>query len=226
MTHAPAATVILLRDGPEACEVLLMQRGSHLAFHGGAWVFPGGRVDPSEQGPDELEGARRAAKRETLEEAGLELSEASLVPFSHWTTPDGLPRRFATWFFVTQVHPSLPVRVDNQEIHAYRWLTPQQALAEHAARALELPPPTYVTLTVLATTAASRPGTLLTAAELMRSVQVEIPTRFVPRPKSHAAGIVSLYQGDAAYDEGDLERPGPRHRLCMFRTGWSYQRLL
>ena len=35
-------------------EVLLARRSSKLAFHGGAWVFPGGRIDP-----DDYAGARR-----------------------------------------------------------------------------------------------------------------------------------------------------------------------
>jgi hypothetical protein len=38
----PAATVVLLRDGTQGCEVLLVRRNAQLSFHGGAWVFPGG----------------------------------------------------------------------------------------------------------------------------------------------------------------------------------------
>jgi len=33
---APAATVVLVRDGTEGLEVLLAKRSSKLAFHGGA----------------------------------------------------------------------------------------------------------------------------------------------------------------------------------------------
>ena len=53
---APAATVVLLRDGDDGLEVLLARRSSKLAFHGGAWVFPGGRIDPDDYGdaPDDL----------------------------------------------------------------------------------------------------------------------------------------------------------------------------
>lgn len=41
-----AATVILLRDRPEApYELFLMRRGRNQAFMGGAFVFPGGRLD-------------------------------------------------------------------------------------------------------------------------------------------------------------------------------------
>ncbi len=94
----PAATVVLLRAGRAMPEVLLLRRSSKLAFHGGAWVFPGGRVDLDAGESADDAGARRAAVREAHEEAGLVLDPAALVPLSHWTTPEGQPRRFATWF--------------------------------------------------------------------------------------------------------------------------------
>ena len=37
-----AASLILLRDGSEGPEVLLVQRNPEQRFMGGAWVFPGG----------------------------------------------------------------------------------------------------------------------------------------------------------------------------------------
>ena len=38
----PAGTVIVLRGGASALEVLLVQRNPNARFMGGAWVFPGG----------------------------------------------------------------------------------------------------------------------------------------------------------------------------------------
>jgi 8-oxo-dGTP pyrophosphatase MutT (NUDIX family) len=43
-----AASVIVLRDSPQGPEVLLVQRTPAARFMGGAWVFPGGAVDPDE----------------------------------------------------------------------------------------------------------------------------------------------------------------------------------
>ena len=40
--------MILLRGGADALEVLLVQRNPAARFMGGAWVFPGGAVDPGE----------------------------------------------------------------------------------------------------------------------------------------------------------------------------------
>ncbi len=45
----PAATLILVRDAAQGIEVLLMQRGMDAAVGGGAFVFPGGVLDPSDQ---------------------------------------------------------------------------------------------------------------------------------------------------------------------------------
>lgn len=47
----PAATVVLLREGTGELEVLLLQRVRTSGFVPGAWVFPGGRVDPADADP-------------------------------------------------------------------------------------------------------------------------------------------------------------------------------
>ena len=46
----PAATVLLVRDTDEGLQVFLMQRAKKTNF-GGAWVFPGGKIDPSDNHP-------------------------------------------------------------------------------------------------------------------------------------------------------------------------------
>ena len=47
ITPVPAATVVLVRETEEdsGLQVLLLQHNSRLVFHGGHWVFPGGRID-------------------------------------------------------------------------------------------------------------------------------------------------------------------------------------
>src|SRR5688572_4780286 len=143
----PAATVVLLREASKGFELLLVQRAAELAYHGGAWVFPGGRVEASDRDgdADEIAVARKAAIREADEEAGLALRIDDLVPLAHWTTPKGRARCFATWFFLAQVTAS-DVRVDGREIKNHLWTTPAAALALRAAGELVLPAPTFVTL--------------------------------------------------------------------------------
>jgi glyoxylase-like metal-dependent hydrolase (beta-lactamase superfamily II)/8-oxo-dGTP pyrophosphatase MutT (NUDIX family) len=68
----PAATLILLRDGAQGIEVLMMQRAKESAFLGGAYVFPGGSLDQTDEGGDDpLMRFRFAAVRECFEESGI-----------------------------------------------------------------------------------------------------------------------------------------------------------
>lgn len=48
----PAATVVLMRDGAEGVETLLLRRARTAGFVPGAYVFPGGRVDRADAEPD------------------------------------------------------------------------------------------------------------------------------------------------------------------------------
>lgn len=44
----PAATILMLRDGPAGVETLMLRRTRRSGFVPGAWVFAGGRVDPAD----------------------------------------------------------------------------------------------------------------------------------------------------------------------------------
>ena len=131
----PAATVILLRGGATGLEVLLAQRNPQARFMGGAWVFPGGAVNP-EDGEGEA-GLRTAAARELREEAGIELIDPDeLVAFSRWITPAEVKIRYDTHFFLALAPPGAEARVDDAEMVDARWFAPESALA--AARAGEI----------------------------------------------------------------------------------------
>ena len=148
----PAATVVVIRETANKTdlEVLLLRRNSKLIFHGGHWVFPGGRVDAIDFDSDdqslEYQAALRAAVRETREEAGIDLDIDRLVHTAHWTTPPKLPRRFCTWFFLCPLFEPGSVVVDNDEILEHRWITAREALHEAKAENWVLPRPTMVTL--------------------------------------------------------------------------------
>ncbi len=136
-----AATVMLLRGGAEALEVLLVQRNPQARFMGGVWVFPGGAVEPEEQDADHP--CEIAARRELREEAGIELGAgAELVQFSRWITPALVETRYDTVFFLAELPTGQEVRVDGKECVAHRWLTPEDALAAYGAGDLSLVFPT------------------------------------------------------------------------------------
>jgi 8-oxo-dGTP pyrophosphatase MutT (NUDIX family) len=217
---APAATVVLVRDGAQGLEVLLARRSSQLAFHGGAWVFPGGRIDPDDyaDAPDDLlAAARRAAAREAKEEAGLDVHADGLVHISNWTTPEISPKRFATWFFVGEVAGGEAV-ADGTETDQLHWFRPEAAFAAREAGDIELAPPQYVTLLWLRDYA--------TVADALRAAIETEPVDFTPRFHFvEGDGAVCVYREDVAYDDrGRLDAPGPRHRLYLRDTGWDYER--
>jgi 8-oxo-dGTP pyrophosphatase MutT (NUDIX family) len=82
----PAATIMLLRDGPEGIEAFMVVRHHAISFAAGALVFPGGRVEEADHdlaarncpNPDglgiEALAFRVAAIRETFEECGVLLA--------------------------------------------------------------------------------------------------------------------------------------------------------
>jgi 8-oxo-dGTP pyrophosphatase MutT (NUDIX family) len=210
----PAATVVLMRAAPEGLEVLLLRRNSQLAFFGGAWVFPGGRIDDADGPSTDLAAcARVAAARELREEAGLAIDSQALVHFAQWITPPGQPRRFDTWYFAACA-PSGQVRLDAAEVQDHRWMTPGDALRARASGEIELPPPTFVTLSQLA---AHRDP-----ADACRRLAASPVVTYAPRPCPVAGGRVYLYEGDAGFELRDPELPGARHRLLALETGWTY----
>jgi len=216
---APAATVVLLRDGAGGVEVLLGRRSSKLAFHGGAWVFPGGRVDPDDYAadPDDVfAAAQRAAVREAREEAGLHVDPASLVHVSNWTTPDISPKRFATWFFAGRAIGG-EEQADGSETEVIQWFRPQDALDARARGEIELAPPQYVTLLELTGYA--------TVDDALGALARAEPFDYTPRFHFVEGAAVCVYADDVAFDDaGLLDADGARHRLVMDKTDWVYER--
>lgn len=216
----PSATVVLLRDadGPGGgVEVLLGQRGEALDFHGGEWVFPGGRVDPEDcvngHAPDSREAALRAAVRECMEEVGVAVSLSALAAWSHWTTPLDRRKRFAAWFFLAPYEGG-ELRVDGVEMQSCRFMSPREALDAQAAGSIGLPPPTYVTLAELLP--------FHSVADVFAAAATRVLPIILPHPQAVDDGLISLYPGDAGYADHQLDHTGPQHRLIMRATGWRY----
>jgi 8-oxo-dGTP pyrophosphatase MutT (NUDIX family) len=144
-----AASVMVLRGGDTGLEVLLVQRNPAQRFMGGAWVFPGGAVDPEDG--DGNAGLQAAARRECAEEAGVPLpDDQPLVPYSRWITPRQVKIRFDTWFFLVPAPADAAPEVDGEECVDWRWAGPQAALDAHRAGELEMVFPTIKHLEQLA----------------------------------------------------------------------------
>ena len=211
-----AATVVVIRDGNDGIETLMLRRNAHGQF-GGMWVFPGGKVDPTDAGVDELSRARVAAAREAYEEAGLRLDPDALTVHSHWLPPPIVARRFSTWFFLAPLPAgAVDVTVDGTEIHDHAWLAATEVLRRRDAGEVELAPPTWVTLHSLV----RHPN----VAEAIAAAQAAEPERFTTRIALVDGTRVAMWRGDAGYELGDVAAAGARHRLVMADDGWRYER--
>ncbi|MHB8189848.1 MAG: NUDIX hydrolase [Ferrimicrobium sp.] len=214
-----AATVMMVRPAiDETFEVLMLKRSKDLTFVGGAYVFPGGKVDVADGSPEILArcdglveaDARRAlgvdelgvahyvaAVREVFEEAGvligstdgvgklpaltelppvgddLDLARGHLLEGSwtfldvleylgvrlsldrlfyvaHWVTPEPVPKRFDTRFFVVSVRRNQKAREDASETVEHCWISPSAALDAYRAGELPMVIPTVRSLEYLA----------------------------------------------------------------------------
>ena len=111
-----------------------------------------------EKGSNELIAASRAkaiadAHREALckSEIGfaqiltdhrLVLALDLLVPYAHWITPENMPKRFDTWFFIAEAPPEQLGAHDGRESTDSIWLSAKEALDGGASGRFTLPFPT------------------------------------------------------------------------------------
>lgn len=212
-----AATVLIVRQGADELDVLLLRRNAQLAFAGGAWVFPGGAVDTADglHSATEEQAARVAAVREAQEECGIVLRPEQLAHFAHWTTPTGEKRRFATWFFAAVVpSDASDVLIDEGEIHEYRWLSPKAILTAHASGELNIMPPTYITVKLL--------EPLRSAEKAIAALVQRKPFWVTPKVSVENGKPVLLYPGDAGYITNQAKILGPRHRTLFSESGLQY----
>ncbi len=117
-----------------------------------ALVFPGGKVDPGDGAAESDEAFVAGARRECMEEAGIDLGDRPLHWFDTWITPSAEPRRFYARFYLAEVsaEESSNAAADGHETHEGRWATAAEHLSAWQSGAIDLPPPTLCTLLRLA----------------------------------------------------------------------------
>ena len=97
----------------------------------------------------EIEAAHRAALCEgkinflnVLADNGLWLALDELTPYAHWITPEGMPKRFDTWFFLAAAPPDQLGAHDGRESTDSIWVSPREALEGGDDGRFKLPFPT------------------------------------------------------------------------------------
>jgi 8-oxo-dGTP pyrophosphatase MutT (NUDIX family) len=131
---APAATLLLLRDGPDGLEVLMMERPATAGFAAGAMVFPGGRIEPDDRAlgrhcsgghgiAEEPLVFRIAAIRETFEECGVLLARAQGAMLSGAALAERWRNHGGAGFAAFLAAAGLELAVDALVPYAH-WITP------------------------------------------------------------------------------------------------------
>jgi len=140
-----AATVVLLRDAAGGMEVFMVRRHGLSDVLGGAYVFPGGKLDPGDADPEVLErlsapldvlhaslgepeldasaaaGFFVAACRETFEEAGILLAEDASAQHV-----EAAQTRARAGLGFGEIVAQLGLRLDWSNIVPWsRWITPR-----------------------------------------------------------------------------------------------------
>jgi 8-oxo-dGTP pyrophosphatase MutT (NUDIX family) len=180
--------MILLRDGSQGVEVLLVQRNPEQRHFGGAWVFPGGGTRSDDADP------AATARRELEEEAALALPpSAELVPFARWIAPEQVSVRFDTWFFAAAAPANAQPRADGRECVAARWLRPADALAAHGRGELLLVFPTIKQL--------ERLGETESVAETLEAARRRPVVTVQPRVVIRGNDAEILLPGEPGYDD-------------------------
>jgi 8-oxo-dGTP pyrophosphatase MutT (NUDIX family) len=108
-----AAVLLLFGEGPDGTDVLLIQRSTKGRLHAGQPAFPGGGLDPEDDGP--IGAALREAEEETgLDPSGVEVL-GTMPELYVWRSDNRVTPVLAWWRTPSKVHAASPDEVDAVE---------------------------------------------------------------------------------------------------------------
>lgn len=138
--------------------------------------------------------------REAIAAAGARLDLATLVPFAHWITPVGAPKRFDTHFRLCAAEGRGVAVSDGRETVSAEWISPGEALRLGAAGERKVIFPTRLNLELLA-----KAGSVDEAMAQARARTIVTVTPWIEHRES---GVHIVIPPDAGY--GDVaEFAGP-----------------
>lgn len=108
---------------------------------------------------------------ETISGAGLVLALDALVRFAHWITPQGMPKRFDTHFYIAETPAEQLAACDGREAVDACWIKPADALADNEAGRRKIIFPTRLNVELLAQSSSVKDA--IAAAAARRIVTVE-----------------------------------------------------
>lgn len=126
-----------------------------------------------------------------LNQGSVKLKLAEMEPFAHWVTPETMPRRFDTYFFLAADDGHVEQH-DGIEAVAANWYKPREILANWEDDKIPLMFPTRLNLMKLA-----RSSTVAAAFQAARQSPI---VRILPRLEMNDAEVKLTIQKAAGYD--------------------------
>ncbi len=151
---------------------------------------------------------------------GWRLRVSALRRWAHWITPELMPRRFDTRFFLAELPEGQSCSPDGHEVTFGVWMSPRRALEENLAGRIALSPPTVVTLHELLPYEDCREPK---RALRDRGWGKTIMPRLVPLAKNHGAVIVEPW--DPLYAAEPFEVDPHRLEKGLVPVGDPFSRL-
>ncbi|HTF36378.1 MAG TPA: NUDIX hydrolase [Myxococcota bacterium] len=186
---ALAVRVAAIRESFEECGILLARPQPQVASQ--ALVSAARLADLWKRYRSVLE-RHDLSMEELVRKEDLELACDLLVPFAHWITPEGMPKRFDTYFFIVRAPSDQVAAHDGHELVGGRWLTPAEALADADAGRRSIIFPTRMNLAKL--------GRSRSADDAIAAARARPVVTVLPRIAQGAKGAVLRIPAEAGYD--------------------------
>lgn len=121
----PAAAVAFVRDTERGIEVYLSRRPAHFRYYPGAFVFPGGRLDPEDAD------IKATARREVLEEIGVEIDTNLLVPLRDIHTSAHAGPVYHMLTFAYPANLEFKTVLNPEEVDEEIWIEAREAISRY-----------------------------------------------------------------------------------------------
>lgn len=136
-----------------------------------------------------------------LQGAGLVLALDAVIPFAHWITPLGMPKRFDTLFFIAVAPVDQIAACDGREAVEAIWISPHAALDAAAARQRQIVFPTRLNLSLLAQSSTAQEACHAAAQRKIATVLPEIVAEegetYLQIPAESGYGAIKIKLVDA-----------------------------
>jgi 8-oxo-dGTP pyrophosphatase MutT (NUDIX family) len=178
--------VAAIRETFEECGVLLARPAGSNALVSGAQLAEIERRHRAELN------AGKCTLPELVEQENLRLANDLLVPFAHWITPDFMPKRFDTHFYLVAAPPDQLAIHDGGESVDSVWTRPADAEVERSAGRRTIIFPTFMQVKKL-----GREDRVADAIAAARSAPV---VTVLPRVEDRDGVKMMVIPAEAGYD--------------------------